>query len=68
MRLQRWRSGERKELERRKRKRRKGGGRSRVRMISNSMPAVPLPDDEELRMALHTLIASELTGTGNTGR
>ena len=27
-----------------------------------------LPDDEELRIALHTLIARELTGTGNTTR
>ena len=27
-----------------------------------------LPDDDELRIALHTLIARELTGTGNTTR
>lgn len=27
-----------------------------------------LPDEEELRIALHTLIARELTGTGNTTR
>jgi hypothetical protein len=25
-----------------------------------------LPEEDELRMALHTLIARELTGTGNT--
>jgi hypothetical protein len=27
---------------------------------------VMLPDEDEFRMALHTLMARELTGTGNT--
>ena len=31
-----------------------------------SLSVCPSPEEDELRMALHTLMARELTGTGNT--